>query len=110
MPFGLPLIIIYKTKRGITKHLPANSGRAVFYRHFRQAKNTLKEQKEGKIKWPLNEEVYLVIYELDSNYEIKAGKVEKHVFTETGNQIETTLEKMTKEDLNEKLKHLNING
>lgn len=65
---------------------------------------------KGKIKWPIDEEIYLVVYQQNSNKEIIAGKVKKCSFHETSNRIEVNLDKMTKGELNEKLKQLEING
>lgn len=63
---------------------------------------------KNKIKWPRNEKLYLVIYELNEKNEIIAGKVETHLFNETTNVIETSVEELTAKELNEKLKAMKI--
>ena len=61
---------------------------------------------KDKIKWPPNEEVYIAVYEVDENREIRAGNIEKHIFTKDNNKVSITLDKMNTAEFNAKLKDI----
>ena len=71
---------------------------------YRMARSAGKD----KIKWPKNEKIYLIIYELNDEGKIISGKVENHIFIEKNNVIKVDLEKMSRNELNEKLEILGV--
>ena len=104
-----PEIIVSNSKNKLHAVIACSNYNAIIQLYeedgiYRMARSAGKD----KIKWPKNEKIYLIIYELNDEGKIISGKVENHIFIEKNNVIKVDLEKMSRDELNEKLEILGV--